>query len=218
MAWQNHGISVYLPAREGAIARQENGRAPEKGSAGPVGGAHRQRCAAEAQAGQTSVTSARPCAGQFGRATNVLSRRNAMSESQESGPGGPRRTRVLVVEDEFIVSLALRVQLESMGCEVVGTARDAPNALQQVEELRPDVVLMDIGLSGGDGVAATRAIMEQVPTRVIVVTAYGDDRVQAALEAGARLALTKPIVDEQLAEAISQVTMIACEPPNDPPG
>ncbi len=129
-----------------------------------------------------------------------------MSGSQQSGPDRPCRTRVLVVEDEFIVSLALRVQLESMGCQVVGLARDASSALRQVEELRPDVVLMDIGLSGGDGVAATRAIMEQVPTRVIIVTAYGDDRVQAALEAGARLALTKPIVDEQLAEAITAVT------------
>jgi DNA-binding NarL/FixJ family response regulator len=129
-----------------------------------------------------------------------------MSGGEQSHSGRLCRTRVLVVEDEFIVSLALRVQLESMGCQVVGMARDASSALRQVEELRPDVVLMDIGLSGGDGVAATRAIMEHTPTQVIVVTAYGDDRVQAALEAGARLALTKPIVDEQLAEAISEVT------------
>ncbi len=129
-----------------------------------------------------------------------------MTGRQESGSGKRCRIRVLVVEDEFIVSLALRVQLESMGCRVVGMARDAGGALRQVEELRPDVVLMDIGLSGGDGVAATRAIMEQSPTRVIIVTAYGDDRVQAALEAGARLALTKPIVDEQLADAITRVT------------
>lgn len=140
------------------------------------------------------------------RGLSTTLRRKAMSGSQPSRPGKLCHTRVLVVEDEFIVSLALRVQLESMGCQVVGLARDATTALRQVEELRPDVVLMDIGLSGGDGVAATRAIMEQSPTRVIVVTAYGDDRVQEALEAGARLALTKPIVDEQLAEAISEVT------------
>lgn len=129
-----------------------------------------------------------------------------MSDSYAEKPEGACGASVLVVEDEFIVSLALRVQLESMGCRVVGTARDATSALRQVEELRPDVVLMDIGLSGGDGVAATKAIMEHAPTRIIMVTAYGDDRVEAALEAGARLALTKPIVDEQLLEAITEVT------------
>lgn len=112
---------------------------------------------------------------------------------------------VLIVEDEFIVSLTLKVQLEAMGCRVVGTARDAASALRQTQELRPDVVLMDIGLSGSDGVEATQQIMAQAPTRVIVVTAYGDDRVQLALEAGARASLTKPIIEEQLAQAILQV-------------
>ncbi len=129
-----------------------------------------------------------------------------MSEEPRDKQEEARGLRVLVVEDEFIVSLALRVQLEAMGCYVVGSARDAASALRQVEEFRPDVVLMDIGLSSGDGVAATKAIMEHAPTRVIVVTAYGDDRVQQALDAGARLALTKPIVDEQLLEAIAEVT------------
>ncbi len=113
---------------------------------------------------------------------------------------------VLVVEDEFLVSLTLKVQLEALGCRVLGTARDADTAVRQAQELRPDVVLMDIGLAGSSGVEATQAIMELAPTRVIVVTAYGDDRVQQALEAGARAALTKPIVEEQLAQAIVEVT------------
>ena len=132
-----------------------------------------------------------------------------MGGKQQLETEGTGRLSVLVVEDEFLVSLALQVQLESMGCQVVGIARDATSAMRQVEELRPDMVLMDIGLAGGDGVAATRAIMEQAPTRIIIVTAYGDDRTQAALDAGACLVLTKPIGDEQLLAAIAEIAALA---------
>ncbi len=129
-----------------------------------------------------------------------------MSEGYVRKPEDFRGVNVLVVEDEFLVSLTLRVQLEALGCNVVGTARDAQNALEKTRNLRPDVVLMDIGLLGSDGIEATEAIMHHAPTQVIVVTAYGDDRVKQALRVGARLALTKPVVEEQLARAISDVT------------
>ena len=130
-----------------------------------------------------------------------------MSECRREKREDVSGVRVLVVEDEFIVSLTLKVQLEAMGCRVVGTVRDAAAAVRQAQELRPDVVLMDIGLSGSDGVEATQAIVAQIPTQVIVVTAYGDDRIAQAIQAGARLALTKPIVEEQLAQAIAEVTV-----------
>ncbi len=129
----------------------------------------------------------------------------ATKGSGKTKPGGSKRLRVLVVEDEFVVSMTLRVQLEALGCEVVETARTADQGVELALELRPDLVLMDIGLPGRNGVEATREIMENSPTNVIVVTAYGDDRVQQALEAGARMVLTKPILEEQLAQAISEV-------------
>jgi len=116
------------------------------------------------------------------------------------------RPRVMLVEDEFVVSLALKVQLEAIGCEVVGTADDADSAIEMACRLRPDVVLMDIGLPRKDGVEATREIMARVPTRIIMVTAYGDDRVKRALKAGARLALVKPVLEHQLKQAIEKVT------------
>jgi len=118
-----------------------------------------------------------------------------MAEQQQDSGG---RARVLVVEDEFVISLALRGQLEALGCEVVGTAREADAAIELAIALRPDVVLMDLGLPGKDGVEATRGIMREAPTPIIVITAYGD-------EAGAAMVLTKPILEEQLAHAIRQV-------------
>jgi CheY-like chemotaxis protein len=116
------------------------------------------------------------------------------------------KCRVLVVEDEFVVSMTLKAQLEAGGCEVVGTAREAESAVEMASTLRPDVVLMDIGLPGSDGVEATRGIMSTAPTRIILITAYTDDRVREGLEAGACLALTKPVLEEQLMQAIAQVT------------
>jgi len=116
-----------------------------------------------------------------------------------------KAVRVLLVEDEFVVSMTLKLQLESRGYDVVGTARTAEAGIELACELRPDVVLMDIGLPDRDGVEATKEIMQLAPTNVIIVTAYGDHRVQEALDSGARLVLAKPILEEQLAQAIDAV-------------
>jgi len=116
----------------------------------------------------------------------------------------PQQPRVLVVEDEFVILLSLRVQLEAIGCEVVGSARDADTAVEQARSLQPDIILMDIGLPKKDGAEAAREIMAERWTRIIIVTAYGDERVDEAVRAGACVVLTKPIVQEQLARAIEQ--------------
>jgi len=116
-----------------------------------------------------------------------------------------KAVRVLLVEDEFVVSMTLKLQLESRGYDVVGTAHTAEAGIELACELRPDVVLMDIGLPDRDGVEATKEIMQLAPTNVIIVTAYGDHRVQQALDSGAQLVLAKPILEEQLAQAIDAV-------------
>jgi DNA-binding NarL/FixJ family response regulator len=130
----------------------------------------------------------------------------ADSKMKTDDPAGGAPLRVLLVEDEVVVAMTLRVQLEALGCQVVGTARDANSGVDMAEALRPDLVLMDIGLRGKSGVEATQEIMGIAPTKVIVVTAYGDHRVQQALEAGAQLVLMKPVLEEQLAQAITAVT------------
>ena len=115
--------------------------------------------------------------------------------------------RVLVVDDHPLMRDGLRFLINAQeDMEVVGEAADGAAALEEMQVLGPDVVIMDIGLPGIDGVEATRTIMSQSPTNIIVVTAYGDHRVQDALDSGARLVLTKPILEEQLAQAIEVVT------------
>ena len=127
------------------------------------------------------------------------------TERRQTGDGA-KAVRVLLVEDEFVVSMTFKLQLESHGYEVVGTANTAEAGIELACELRPDVVLMDIGLPDRDGIAATKDIMQLAPTNVIIVTAYGDHRVQQALDAGARVVLAKPVLEEQLSQAIEAVT------------
>lgn len=125
------------------------------------------------------------------------------SQGGEKRRGAP--LRVLVVEDEFLVASTLQLHLEALGCEVVGIARRADTGVEMAYEMRPDLVLMDIGLPDRDGVQATKDIMEQAPTAVVVVTAYEDDRVQQALAAGALKVLTKPVLEEQLAQVLDEL-------------
>lgn len=116
--------------------------------------------------------------------------------------------RIVVAEDEFLVSLTIRAQLESMGYEVVGISETGGQAIEMTKDLHPDLVIMDIGMPEMDGIEATRRIMVEVPTPVLVLTAYGDQsRIGAALAAGACGYLVKPAVAEQIRNAIEQATL-----------
>lgn len=113
------------------------------------------------------------------------------------------KVKVLLAEDEFLISLTLKTQLEAMGYEVVATPQDGAKAVALTCQLRPDVVLMDIGMPGMDGIAATQAIMAQRPTPVVMLTAYNDkQRITLAEQAGAVCYLLKPVVNAQLHDAI----------------
>lgn len=95
--------------------------------------------------------------------------------------------RVLVVEDHALVRAGLRTALAGAGFDVVGEAADGPRGLAMALELRPDVLVLDIGLPGIDGIELTRRVQEQLSqTRVVILTMHDVDRdVLAALAAGA---------------------------------
>jgi response regulator NasT len=111
--------------------------------------------------------------------------------------------RVLICEDEGLTALRMRVTLSRLGYEVVGTARNGLEIVAAVTALQPDAIFMDVEMPNLDGISATRRIMQECPTPVIIVTAYSDrESLGAALEAGAAGYLVKPVTDEQLAPAL----------------
>jgi DNA-binding NarL/FixJ family response regulator len=121
---------------------------------------------------------------------------------------GTELIRVLVADDQRVVREGLATLLGLLpGIEVVGAAGDGDEAVELVDRLRPDVVLMDLRMPRCDGVQATRRIRERgSPTQVVVLTTYTDDRsVLDALRAGARGFLTKDAGADEIRRAIAAV-------------
>lgn len=95
--------------------------------------------------------------------------------------------RVLIVDDHALVRAGLRTALRDAGFDVVGEAGDGPDALSFARTLQPDVMVVDIGLPGMDGIELTRAIRSELPeTRVVMLTMHeNENEVYGALAAGA---------------------------------
>ncbi len=117
---------------------------------------------------------------------------------------GAPRIRVVIVDDQRLVRTGIRVILEDEpDLEVVGEAGDGSEAIGLVRDLRPDVVLMDIRMPGMDGLQATRRILAQDATRVLVLTTFdADEYVYDALRAGASGFLLKDSPAGQLLASV----------------
>ena len=114
-------------------------------------------------------------------------------------------TRVLVVEDEAIAAMAMRLMLESLDCSVVGVASSGQAAVDLAGQHRPDVVLMDIRLKGEmSGVASARLIKGRLHIPVVFTTAYSAEEIRSTCKVDdSFLFVSKPIREEELARAIS---------------
>jgi DNA-binding NarL/FixJ family response regulator len=122
-----------------------------------------------------------------------------------SNPG----IRVLTADDQRVVREGLAMLLGLLpDIEVVGTAANGEEALTLADELRPDVVLMDLRMPRVDGVEATRRLRASHPEiKVVVLTTYADDRsVIDALRAGALGYLTKDAGADEIRQALQRVT------------
>jgi DNA-binding NarL/FixJ family response regulator len=118
--------------------------------------------------------------------------------------------RLLLVDDQELVRTGFRLFLETQDdLEVVGEAGDGAEAIERAQELRPDVILMDIRMPGMDGVEATAKLTAagiKPPPRVLVLTTFDlDEYVFGALRAGAAGFLLKDAPRERLLEAIRVV-------------
>jgi signal transduction histidine kinase len=116
-------------------------------------------------------------------------------------------TRIVVVEDERIVAFHLKRQLTKLGYEVSAIAASGDRALQQVTDLRPDVVLMDIHIEGAiDGIETAQRIPAELHIPVIYLTAFSDDDTLARASATTPYGyLLKPFTERELHATIQMV-------------
>jgi DNA-binding NarL/FixJ family response regulator len=116
--------------------------------------------------------------------------------------------RVLLADDQALVRSGFRMIIDARtDLEVVGEANDGEEAVSLVEELQPDVVLMDVRMPKLDGIEATgRIVASASSARVIVLTTYdADEYVFSALRAGASGFMLKDVRPAELVEAIRVV-------------
>ena len=113
--------------------------------------------------------------------------------------------KVLIVDDQELFRDSLSIIISSLDdLEVTGSAANVNEALKNIEEVQPDVVLMDIRMPGKDGVEGTRIIKNRYPEiKVIVLTVFDDDEyVYGALKYGASGYLLKGCSQKELYDAI----------------
>jgi response regulator NasT len=111
--------------------------------------------------------------------------------------------RVLVAEDESLIRLDLTEMLVEEGYEVVGEAGDGATAVQMAEQLRPDLVVLDVKMPVLDGISAAQRIVAQRIAPVLILTAFSQrELVERAREAGAMAYLVKPFAKADLVPAI----------------
>jgi response regulator NasT len=111
--------------------------------------------------------------------------------------------RVVIAEDEALIRLDLAEMLAEEGYDVVGQAGDGERAVELAEELRPDLVVLDVKMPKLDGISAAERIAKQRIAPVVILTAFSQrDLVERARDAGAMAYLVKPFGKHDLVPAV----------------
>jgi two-component system, response regulator PdtaR len=115
----------------------------------------------------------------------------------------PTPCRVLIAEDEALIRLDLAEMLREEGYEIVGEAGDGQEALELAEQLKPDLVIMDVKMPRRDGIDAAAEIASMRIAPIVVLTAFSQrELVERARDAGAMAYLVKPFTISDLIPAI----------------
>jgi DNA-binding NarL/FixJ family response regulator len=137
-------------------------------------------------------------------------RRHRSTGMSAAADGEPSMIRVLLADDQALVRAGFRSLLDAVDdIEVVGEASDGDEAVRLATELKPDVALMDIRMPGLDGLAATRAIVEDESlgdVKIVILTTFGlDEYVFEAIRSGASGFLVKDTEPDELIQAVRVV-------------
>lgn len=112
--------------------------------------------------------------------------------------------RILIAEDNDLVSLTLEEQLKGLGYDVIGIARSGAEAVNLAGRLKPDLIMMDIRMPEMEGTEAAARIRDASPVPIIMLTAYADkETIKKAEAAGALAYLVKPVNENELPPAIN---------------
>lgn len=120
-------------------------------------------------------------------------------------PAKKPKLRVMMVDDEVLFRDILKDRLKAEGdIEVVGEANDGVAAVELAKKLKPDVILMDIGMAGGSGIDATRKVKAAMPkVKVLMLSAFTDEaHVMEAVQAGAYGYISKKLPTQELVRAL----------------
>jgi len=116
-------------------------------------------------------------------------------------------SRIVIAEDHHVVRTGLKLLLQSRGYGVVGEAADGNKAILLVQELQPDLLLLDLAMPGGpDGLQVTAQLRQDgYTTPIVVISMYDEDALkEAALKAGANAFVLKQAPETELLEAIAR--------------
>ncbi|KQZ70849.1 hypothetical protein ASD66_09655 [Nocardioides sp. Root151] len=124
---------------------------------------------------------------------------DAVTEQPSASPA----LRVVIAEDEALIRMDLAEMLGEEGYDVVGQAADGEQAVALAEQLRPDLVILDVKMPKLDGISAAQRIAEQRIAPCLMLTAFSQrDLVERARDAGAMAYLVKPFSRNDLVPAI----------------
>lgn len=118
-------------------------------------------------------------------------------------PSSSTTRTVVIAEDEVLIRMDLAEMLGEEGYDVVGQAGDGARAIELAQELRPDLVILDVKMPVLDGIAAAEAIARDRIAPVVILTAFSQrELVERARDAGAMAYLVKPFSKSDLVPAI----------------
>src|SRR5580693_1680084 len=114
------------------------------------------------------------------------------------------KLRILIADDHEVVRRGLCALLQAReGWEICAEAKDGREAVEKAAQLKPDVVILDIGMPNLNGLAATRQLMQQANYKIIVLTIDDSDQaIREALDAGARGFVLKSDAARDLVAAV----------------